>query len=147
MRSRKVRCGKNTVLLHQDCVSFRPCSVGDDGAALSVEIDHSEHLSAKSFIADPEDKVGAPLHRLDNMWQLQQHAAYAFGVHAPEYNEDSAQAEPDRPLRLGGINDFALLRYAQAPSFCQPAGGFTRGLHQTLPVAAGLVATYALCRF
>ena len=50
-----------------------------------VEVDEGEHLSADGFVADPEDEVRAPLHRLHDMGEGEEIGAEARGVHGAEY--------------------------------------------------------------
>lgn len=77
----EIGCGDDAFALEQLGVTFATGTVGEDGAAISVEIGEDEHLSAETFIANPEDEVGTPLHRLDDVRQGQQSSANLFGVH------------------------------------------------------------------
>ncbi len=78
----EIRRGEEAVDLEQLGVALRPCRVGDH-LWLTVGLfqpDPGEHLAADGFVADPEDKP-AKLSTLDNMGQVEQKGANAFGVH------------------------------------------------------------------
>jgi len=64
------------------------CGVRDDCPAVAVEIDKGEHLAADGLIADPEDKVGAPLHGFDDVGEGEEEGADAFGVHVGSIDVD-----------------------------------------------------------
>ncbi len=54
---------------------------GEAGTGV-VEVDEGEHFAADGFVADPEDKVVAPLASFDGVGEGEEEGAEAFGVHA-----------------------------------------------------------------
>jgi len=84
-----VRSGDDAFDLEEFGVTLRAGSVGDDWtwfvslpSIAAVEVDEGEHLASDSFVPDPEDEVGSPLHGLDGMREGEEISSDSFGVHA-----------------------------------------------------------------
>jgi hypothetical protein len=52
---------------------------------IRIQVDHGKHLAADRLVANPIDKVVAPLQRLLNQRQAAQEGACALAIHAQEY--------------------------------------------------------------
>jgi hypothetical protein len=118
-----VGCGVEAVEFDELGETLGAGGVGEDAvgeAGAGIEVDQGEHLAADGFVADPVDEVVAPLAGLDDVRELEEKGAEAFGVHGNEYRRGGG----------AGVNGSGW-------GFCGRAGwgGRVRACHQTLDPA------------
>ena len=90
-RTGEIRRGYEAVEFEEFGVAGGTGCVGDEWVQLGrgthvgrvgvVEVDEGEHFAADGLVADPEDKVGAPLHGFDGVREGEEEGAETFGVH------------------------------------------------------------------
>ena len=86
----EVRGGIDAVEFEEIGVAIETGGIGEQKRAAracnrSVQVEQSEHLAVDGLVADPEDKIIAPLHRLDNVRKGEEKGAKPFSVHGEKY--------------------------------------------------------------
>ena len=64
----------------------------------AVEVDEGEHLAADGLVADPEDKIVAPLHGFNDVGNLKEEGSGFLDVHGGEFSAPFAPGRVRAPL-------------------------------------------------
>jgi hypothetical protein len=124
----KIRGGRNAVILQQLVETLRTGEKRDYGASIVVEIHEGKHLAADGLVADPVDKVVAPLPGFFDKGKFAEKFPGSFNVHGEDYA--LFLSETNSAFRLCRVNRSTALRDFDLACRDESLGSIPDWLHQ-----------------